>query len=732
MILRQLHSFYGDDGMGEDIQHKSMKERAIELGYVTGLSLIIAAIIYFFASNWPGFDKWEKISLSVGLIGLFYGAAFVLSKIFQRCPFLSELFLFGGCMMFGIGVALLGQIYNSHADSFMLFAVWAIPSLLFAASTKYQPFYILSYILVHLAVWLFSFPSSGIRIVDDDWYRAFFLGVAFVNIILFWLIEKGVFRSKPLVFLSFVVFHIAMLNLTAGELFGLFSSMMSIIYVAVLILRFLYVIKKERQKGDTILLGLALTAFFIIKFIAFLDFFESEYVFLLTIFFPFVIIGITVFILRKWGNRSKGNSLLKRVFIGVTVGIASVTGSSSIAGILFLIIGEVPFYIMALLAVFAFILPAVLNPKWDKVIRHTLLLTGYLIGVPAVLLSNMVLALLFIGVLVFVFLIHKSKSMKYLTYMAAMFTLFASLLDEGVAMEVTVLVLLLLNMALFAGRNIFKDALKSIVYHNSYIYGFFAFFVLTFFNEHSSAFYFTVNGLYFVISTAVLFLALKHERVFEYRIGLLFWFAYIVYKYYDLLWSLFHKSITFMIIGLVMLLIVKRYDPFSTPEGTSISFVRKKWVPIVLIIVVQLSIIGVQIGKSESLLARGELIKLELQPVDPRSLLQGDYVVLRYSISSMPISPEPRMNEKVSIGLVKNEQGVYEYSGSFLKGKVENVKQPGIDVWITGRYKGSGQMEYGIENYFVAEGTGLDLQEKVEYANVKVSKNGDAILESLE
>ena len=39
------------------------------------------------------------------------------------------------------------------------------------------------------------------------------------------------------------------------------------------------------------------------------------------------------------------------------------------------------------------------------------------------------------------------------------------------------------------------------------------------------------------------------------------------------------------------------------------------------------------IVKKEALLKEGELVLLELVPVDPRSLMQGDYMRLRYKIS---------------------------------------------------------------------------------------------------
>lgn len=722
----------GDEEMGENIQPIKMKERSIQLGYVAGLSLILAAIIYFFAANWAGFDKWEKIGLSIGLLLLFYGSSFISAKAFQRRPFVSELFLFFGCMTFGVGAALLGQIYNSHADSFMLFAVWAIPALLFSFITNYQPFYMLTYGLIHLSAWLFLFPSSGFHMADEYWYRSFFIGVALVNILLFGLIEKQVFRSRALSLLAFIVFHVMMLVLSTGEWFEFFSSIMSIIYMAVLACWFWYDLKTGGQKASTLLLGLAMTVFFIIKFITFLIFVGSEYVFLLTFFFPIMLVGAAVWILSKSGGRLKGNSWFKRIFIGIIAGIGSVMGASSIAGILFLIIGEVPFYVMMILAVFTLITPAVVKPKWDAVIRHTLLLTGYLIGIPSAIVSHMSFSILFIGVLGAVFFLYSSKSMRYVTYFAAMMTLFSSLLEEGMTMEATTFLLLILNMILFVISRFSQREWGNAVYHNSCVYGFLAFFVLTFLHENAPVIYYTVNALYFVLTTFVLFYALKKHWAFEYRVGLVFWFAYVVYKYYDLLWSLLHKSITFLVIGFLLLSVTKWYDRFLANENTSVSFVRRKWLSVLTVIVLQLAIIGVQVGKSEALLAEGETVRLELRPVDPRSLLQGDYVILRYSISSLELKPEPNMNEKVSVGLVQNENGIYEYSGSFVKGRAEEASLGKADVWITGRYKGDGQIEYGIENYFVSEGTGRELEGKAKYANVKVSESGDAILLSLE
>ncbi|MFG5107565.1 GDYXXLXY domain-containing protein, partial [Campylobacter lari] len=53
------------------------------------------------------------------------------------------------------------------------------------------------------------------------------------------------------------------------------------------------------------------------------------------------------------------------------------------------------------------------------------------------------------------------------------------------------------------------------------------------------------------------------------------------------------------------------------------------------------------------------------------------------------------------------------------------------DVIINGSTIGGNRVEYGIESYFVPEGTGLEVERNAKYAIVKIGERGDAILESL-
>lgn len=60
---------------------------------------------------------------------------------------------------------------------------------------------------------------------------------------------------------------------------------------------------------------------------------------------------------------------------------------------------------------------------------------------------------------------------------------------------------------------------------------------------------------------------------------------------------------------------------------------KYKWVIILLNLLILLLVFNNNVIKKESMLSEGKLVLLELAPVDPRSLIQGDYMRLRYTIS---------------------------------------------------------------------------------------------------
>jgi uncharacterized membrane-anchored protein len=111
----------------------------------------------------------------------------------------------------------------------------------------------------------------------------------------------------------------------------------------------------------------------------------------------------------------------------------------------------------------------------------------------------------------------------------------------------------------------------------------------------------------------------------------------------------------------------------------------------------------------------GKEIRLKTVPVDPRDILYGDYVILQYEISTVPkelwkVSEQPQYGDRVYVVLEK--EGEYHKVTSVSKEKPELGAK---DVLLRGRYvfdmdTDSLFIEYGIERYFVPEGTGKAIE----------------------
>ncbi len=131
-----------------------------------------------------------------------------------------------------------------------------------------------------------------------------------------------------------------------------------------------------------------------------------------------------------------------------------------------------------------------------------------------------------------------------------------------------------------------------------------------------------------------------------------------------------------------------------------------------------LIIILVFIGFKEYTLRTGREVFLKTEPVDPRDLFRGDYVVLNYEISSLDfvklggesqgefirgediyVELDPKSKCASPLGIYRSKPNAELY----IKGKIRRISDDVItDPIIT--------VEYGIENYFVPEGTGRDIE----------------------
>lgn len=140
-------------------------------------------------------------------------------------------------------------------------------------------------------------------------------------------------------------------------------------------------------------------------------------------------------------------------------------------------------------------------------------------------------------------------------------------------------------------------------------------------------------------------------------------------------------------------------------------------------ILIQCVLLVLMVVDRMQILREGREVTLQMQPVDPRDFLRGDYVVLRYDISQLPAgalagkAAETR-NPIVFVKLAPNANGLYEA----VSVSAEPVTVTGPEILIRGRVNSTCgktspifcdklQINYGLESYFVPEGEGRKLEQ---------------------
>ena len=165
----------------------------------------------------------------------------------------------------------------------------------------------------------------------------------------------------------------------------------------------------------------------------------------------------------------------------------------------------------------------------------------------------------------------------------------------------------------------------------------------------------------------------------------------------------------------------------------------------ILVAGLQTLILGYIIQSRASILANGTEILLKTAPVDPRDFLRGDYVVLNYDISSVPVStvtggiPAEAGEQTLWVRLKRQQDGfwgIVESSFKELPAASDTVVLRSLPFYSYGPSSGETiRVEYGIERYYVPEGEGKPLEEArnegVVSIAASVSSSGAAQIRSL-
>ena len=241
-------------------------------------------------------------------------------------------------------------------------------------------------------------------------------------------------------------------------------------------------------------------------------------------------------------------------------------------------------------------------------------------------------------------------------------------------------------------------------------------------------------------------------------------FAFVVYLggfYYQLSIPLLYKGgllVSFAVIfAIVTLFLHARYKaPSQSAVENHSVFKAPIWLVGVFVIAL-LGAVNYKVQQFEDVLATGKPIVLKIAPVDPRSLMQGDYMVLNYAILSefqqsqvLPESNESlESNEPIDTVESNETTGIDEPSPSgnkayilvhldknhvatFCEAQSEiptDFKHCTPNVYLPIRYKGGWLPKLPSQDYFFAEGKG-EHYAQAEYAEYRF-KDGILLLARL-
>jgi len=156
-----------------------------------------------------------------------------------------------------------------------------------------------------------------------------------------------------------------------------------------------------------------------------------------------------------------------------------------------------------------------------------------------------------------------------------------------------------------------------------------------------------------------------------------------------------------------------------------------------ILITLQTLVLGAMIAMKQWTLSTGTPIVLETQPIDPRSLFQGDYVRLNYTISTLGVADLPadrpfKKHGRIYVLLrrgdpywepisIHHERPASPPDHVVLKGTVVGMGNrrwnPDLRSWEATEHL---MVRYGIENYFVPEGEGRDVERPTPHEKISI------------
>ena len=140
--------------------------------------------------------------------------------------------------------------------------------------------------------------------------------------------------------------------------------------------------------------------------------------------------------------------------------------------------------------------------------------------------------------------------------------------------------------------------------------------------------------------------------------------------------------------------------------------------------VIVLVLVNVNIRQREQLITEGRMVLLELAPVDPRSLMQGDYMALRFQVANDAFprgSGERAKDGRIVLAVDPRNVGTFR--------RFDDGRLAADEALLRYRIRND-QPKFATNAFFFQERQG-EFYRGAKYGEFRVAPDGDAILVAL-
>ncbi|QPL46972.1 GDYXXLXY domain-containing protein [Halomonas sp. A40-4] len=158
-----------------------------------------------------------------------------------------------------------------------------------------------------------------------------------------------------------------------------------------------------------------------------------------------------------------------------------------------------------------------------------------------------------------------------------------------------------------------------------------------------------------------------------------------------------------------------------------------KWSRVVIIVttLLILAVVNWAIWEKERHLAEGDIVYLELAPVDPRSLMQGDYMALNFELSNA-IQRALRQHHEEGTPKAKNGDVIVrldEQRIAHFQRLDDGTSLADDEQQLRYRIR-NGQVRFATDAFFFQEGH-VERYEPARYGRFRINEDGEPLLVSL-